>query len=99
MASLGVNLSDNQKRKLAEGIANRSPITIRLLNHQLTGPYPLMLNKTHLNKIKKAMAGRSLVDIKISKTQIRKVVREGSGIFSSLIPLATGALPTIGKTL
>lgn len=45
------------------------------------------------------MANKTGVDIKISKTQIRKLIKTGGTLWSSLMPLATGALPTIGKTL
>lgn len=37
------------------------------------------------------------MDIKLAKSNIRKQV--GSGLFSSLIPLAASIAPTIGKTL
>ena len=46
-----------------------------------------MLTKTQLNKIQKSMKNGTGTDIKISKTQIRKV---GGNIFSTL---ATKLLP------
>ena len=39
-----------------------------------------MLTKTQINKVKKAMSQGTGTDIKISKTQIRKAVRQ-SGSF------------------
>ena len=52
-----------------------------------------MLTKTQINKIKKAIKTQKGVNINISKTQIRKVIKKGgslySALFSKLIPLAT----------
>jgi len=51
-----------------------SEITLRLKNNKLKGNDELMLTKTQINKIKKAVQNNTGVDIKISKTQIRKSV-------------------------
>ena len=97
--SHGVSLSDGQRQKLARAYQNNSAITIRLNKNELTGNDELMLNRTQLNRIQKAMNNGTGVDIKISKTQIRKAVKHGGSLFSSLIPLIRAAAPTIGKTL
>ena len=93
----GVNLSDGQKTNLAKAIRNGSELTLRLKKNQLSGGDELMLTKTQVNKIKKAVANRSGVDLKISKTQIRKSVREGGSLFSSLAMLGAKALPFVTK--
>ena len=93
----GVNLSDGQKKSLAKAIKTGSELTLRLKNNQLSGSDELMLTKTQVNKIKKAVANRSGVDLKISKTQIRKSVREGGSLFSSLAMLGAKALPFVTK--
>ena len=51
----GVNLSDGQKDKLARALSNKSAITIRLTKSDLTGSDDMMLTKTQLKRIKKAM--------------------------------------------
>ena len=52
-----------------------------------------MLTKTQINRIKKAIKTQKGVNINISKTQIKKVIKKGcslfSALFSKLIPLAT----------
>ena len=53
--SHGVKLSIGQKDKLARALRNNSAITIRLSNSELTGPDQLMLTKTQINRLKKAM--------------------------------------------
>ena len=49
-------------------------ITTRLARNELSGPHELMLTKTQINKLRKAMSQGTGSDIKISKTQIRKAV-------------------------
>ena len=78
--SHGVSLSDGQRQKLARAYQNNSAITIRLNKNELTGNDELMLNRTQLNRIKKAMNNGTGVDIKISKTQIRKAVKHGGSL-------------------
>ena len=92
-----VNLSDGQKANLAKAIKNGSELTLRLKNNQLRGNDELMLTKTQVNKIQKAVANKTGVDIKISKTQIRKSVKQGGSLFSSLITLGAKALPYVTK--
>ena len=65
----GVNLSDGQKDKLARALSNKSAITIRLTKSDLTGSDDMMLTKTQLKRIKKAMNNSTGVDLKIRKTQ------------------------------
>ena len=92
-----VNLSDGQKENLAKAMKTGSELTLRLKNNQLSGRDELMLTKTQLNKIQKAVANKTGVDIKISKTQIRKSVKHGGSLFSSLAMLGTKALPFVTK--
>ena len=90
----GVNLSEGQKTNLAKAIQTNSELTLRLKNNQLRGSDELMLTKTQLNKIQKAASNRTGVDLKISKTQIRKA---GGSLFSSLAMLGAKALPFVTK--
>ena len=52
----GVNLSDGQKTNLARAIKTGSELSLRLKNNQLSGRDELMLTKTQVNKIKKAVS-------------------------------------------
>ena len=58
-----------------------------------------MLTAQQINKINKAKSLGKGSDIKISKSHIRSVMREGSSIFSAIFPLIRSAAPTKGKTL
>ena len=90
-----LNLSDGQKANLAKVIKTGSELTLRLKNNQLRGNDELMLTKTQVNKIQKAITSKTGADIKISKTQIRKSVKRGGRLFSSLIALGAKALPYV----
>ena len=95
----GVNLSNGQKDKLARALSNKSAITIRLTKSDLTGSDDMMLTKTQLKRIKKAMSNGTGVDLKISKTQIIHLVQEGGSLWSSLFSLGTKALPYATKAV
>ena len=97
--SHGVKLSIGQKDKLAKALKNNSAITIRLSNSELTGPDQLMLTKTQINRLKKAMQNKTRADIKISKTQIRKAVQQGGSLWSSLFKIGTKLLPMAAKAV
>ena len=89
----GVSLSKGQLEKLSNAYNNNSAITIRLARNELSGPHELMLTKTQINKLRKAMSQGTGSDIKISKTQIRKAVKQGGSLWGSLISLGSKLLP------
>ena len=77
-----MSLSKGQLKKLSRAYNNNSAITIRLAKNELSGPDELMLTKTQINKLKKAESQGVGSDIKISKTQIRKAVKQGGSLWS-----------------
>ena len=93
----GVKLTDGQKSKLRSAIKNNSELTLRLKHSHLRGPDELMLTKTQISKIKKAISNGIGSDIKISKTQIRKSVKYGGNLFGALASLGTKLLPYAAK--
>ncbi|MCV6599372.1 MAG: hypothetical protein OIF36_02700 [Alphaproteobacteria bacterium] len=95
----GVNLTDNQKRSLASAMNNHTPLTLRLKHSNLTGNDELMLNKTQLKRIQKSLNNGTGAHIKISKSQIRKVTKQGGNLFSSLASLGDRVLPYAVKGL
>ena len=94
-----VNLTDNQKMNLATAINNKTPLTLRIKHTNLRGNDELMLTKTQFGKIRKSVANGTGTDIKISKTQIRKVAKHGGNLFSSLASLGARVLPYAVKGL
>ena len=89
----GVKLTNGQKLKLASAIKNNSPLTLRLKHSHLKGSHELMLTKRQISKIKKSIATGTGSDIKISKTQIRKSVKHGGNLFTSLASIGAKVLP------
>ena len=77
----GVNLTDNQKRNLASAMNSNTPLTLRLKHGNLSGNDELMSTKTQLKRIQKSLNNGTGADIKISKTQIRKVAKQGGSLF------------------
>ena len=95
----GVKLTDGQKSKLVSAIRNKSPLTLRLKHSHLKGSDELMLTKRQISKIKKSISNGTGSDIKISKTQIRKSVKYGGNLFSSLASIGARVLPYAIKGL
>ena len=100
MASLhriSVRLSDGQKRKPMGAYQNREELTLRLAHKDLSGSDVLMVPAQVVKRLQKNRNRVKRMHIKLSKSNIRK--QEGSGIFSSLMPVLKSVAPTIGKTL
>ena len=95
----GVNLTDNQKRSLASAMTHHTPLTLRLKHSNLSGNDELMLTKTQLKRIQKSLNNGTGADIKISKTQIRKVANQGGSLFSTLASFGARVLPYAVKGL
>ena len=89
----GVTLSDGQKSKLVSAIKNKSPLTLRLKHSHLQGSDELMLTQRQIAKIKKSLANGTGSDIKISKTQITRSVKQGGNLFTSLARIGAKLLP------
>ena len=89
----GVTLTPNQKSKLMSAIKNKSPLTLRLKHSHLCRSDELMLTRRQIARIKKSLANGTGSDIKISKTQIRRSVKHGGSLFTSLASLGARFLP------
>ena len=84
---------------MASAINNKTPLTLRTKHSNLRGNDELMLTKTQIGKIRKSLANGTGTDMKISKTQIRKVAKHGGNLFSSLASLGAKVLPYAVKGL
>ena len=89
----GVTLTPNHKSKLASAIRNKTPLTLRLKHSHLRGSDELMLTRRQISRIKKSLSNGTGSDIKISRTQIRRSVKHGGNLFTSLASLGTKVLP------
>ena len=68
-------------------------MTLRLKHSNLKGNDELMLTKREINKIQKSISNGTGTDVNISKTQIRKSVKHGGNLFTTLASLGTRLLP------
>ena len=92
-----VNLSQGQKAKLAKAIKDGSALKLRLGKNALSGPDELMLSPRQIAKLQKAKRNNSGVEISFSKSSIRKSVKKGGSLWTSLISLGAKALPLVTK--
>ena len=92
-----VNLSQGQKAKLAKAIRDGSALKLRLSKNALSGPDELMLSPRQIAKLQKAKRNNSGVEISFSKSSIRKSVKQGGSLWTSLFSLGTKALPFVTK--
>ena len=92
-----VNLSKGQKAKLAKAIKDGSALKLRLSKNALSGPDELMLSPRQIAKLQKAKRNNSGVEISFSKSSIRKSVKHGGSLWTSLFSLGTKALPFVTK--
>ena len=92
-----VNLSEGQKAKLAKAMKDSSPITLRLSKDELVGNDELMLTKTQISTLKKAIRKRTRAEIKISKSQVKKAVKHGGSLCPPCSTSSTGALSALGS--
>ena len=92
-----VHLSQGQKAKLAKAIKDGSALKLRLGKNALSGNDELLLSPRQIAKLQKAKRNNSGVEISFSKSSIRKSVKHGGSLWTSLISLGTKALPFVTK--
>ena len=92
-----VNLSQGQKAKLAKAIRDGSALKLRLSKNALSGNDELLLSPRQIAKLQKAKRNNSGVEISFSKSSIRKSVKQGGSLWTSLISLGAKALPFVTK--
>ena len=80
---LNVKLSNSQLNKLRSAIKNETEVVLILSpnmigdsNDEANFPHKLLLTDRQIYSIRKAFSNNSSVDIKISKTQLSKMIQE-----------------------
>ena len=94
---INVKLSDNQKTNLSKAFHKRETIVLRLTKDALNGSDTLYVPATTVNRLVKNRTMKKGMDIKLSKTNIRKQV--GGSLLSSILTLGRAFGPTLAKTL
>ena len=114
--SLNVKLSNSQLNKLKSSIKNETDVVLRISSNMVGNsndntnfPHELLLTNRQVANIRKAFAKNTSTDIKLSKTQLSKMIQSG-GFFGNLLaklasslmkvamPLAKNVLAPLGLT-
>ena len=92
--SLNVKLSNSQLSKLKSAIKNENNVVLRLSSNMVGNsndntnfPHELLLSNRHVANIRKAFAKNTSIDIKLSKTQLSKMIQSGGFLGRLLDPL------------
>ena len=92
-----VKLSDNQKKNISDAYRKRETVVIRLTNDSLSGNDTLYVPTMVKKRLEKNRKEKKGMDIKLSKTNIRKQV--GGSLLTSALALGRAFGPTIAKNL
>ena len=96
--SLNVKLSNSQLNKFKSAIKNENEVVLRLSSNiigdnETNFPHKLLITNIQVSNLCKAFANNSSADIKLSKTQISKIIQSGGFLGRLLGPLLKTGLP------
>ena len=102
--SLNVKLSNLQLNKLKSAIKNETEVVLRLSSNMIDDnetkfPHKLLLTNRQVANLCKAFANYLSTDIKLSKTQLPKMMQSGGFIGRLLGPLQKTGLPLIKNVI
>ena len=104
--SLNVKLSNSQLNKLKSSIINETDVVLRISssmvgnsNDNTNFPHELLLTNRQVANIRKAFANHSSTDIKLSKTQLSKMIQSGESLGKLLGPLLKTGLPLMKSVI
>ena len=102
--SWNVKLSNSQLSKLESAIKNETEIVLRLSSNMIGDnetkfPQTLLLTNTQVLHLRKVFANHSSADIKLSKTQLSKMIQSGGFLSRLLGPLLKTGLPLIKNVI
>ena len=93
--SLNVRVSNSQLNKLKSSIKNETNVVLRISSNMVSNsndntnfPHELLLTNRQVANIRKAFAKNTSTDIKLSKTQLSKMIQSGGFLGNSLGKLA-----------
>ena len=104
--NLNIKLSNSQLNKLKSAIKNEIEVGLRLSSSMIGNsddetnfPNKLLLANRQVANFRKAFANNSSVNIKLSKTQLSKMIQSG-GFFGKLLgPLLKTGLPLMKNVI
>ena len=102
--TLNVKLSNSQLNKLKSAIKNETEVVLRLSSNMIGDNetnflHKLLLTNRQVSNLHKAFADKSSIDIKLSKTQIFKMIQSVGFLGRRLDPLLKTGLPLIKNVI
>ena len=102
--SLNVKLSNSQLNKFKSAIKNEIEVVLRLSSNMIGDnetnfAHKLLLTNRQVSNLRKAFANNSSVDVKLSKTELSKII-QSEGLLGRLLgPLLKAGLPLIKNVI
>ena len=99
---VNVKLSDTQLKKLKNAVKNKTGTTLRISLKMFNGndlPHELLLTTRQKTKLRNAFNNNMSADLKLSKTQISKIIQSGGFLGRLLGPLLKTGLPLIKNVI
>ena len=104
--SLNVNLSNSQLSKLKLAIKNETDVVLRLSSNMVGNsgdninfPQELLLTNRQVANLRKPFAKNTSTNIKLSKTQLSKMIQSGGFLGRLLGPLLKTGLPIMKSVI
>ena len=102
--SLNVKLSDSQLNKLKSAVKIESEVVLRsslnvIGDNKTNFPPELLLTNRQVSNLRKAFANNSSTNIKLSKSQLSKMIQSGGFLDRLLGPLLKTGLPLIKNVI
>ena len=102
--SLNVKLSNSKLNKLKSAIKNETEVVLRLSSNMIGDnetnfSHKLLLTERQVSSLRKSFANNSSADIKLSKTQLSKMIQSGGFLRRLLGPLLKTGLPLIKNVI
>ena len=104
--TLNVKLSNSPLNEVKSAIKNEIEVVLRLSSNmigdsddEINFPHELLLTNRQVANLRKAFADKSSTDIKLSKTQISKMIQSGGFLGRLLGPLLKTGLPLIKNVI
>ena len=103
-SSLNVKLSNSQLNKFESAIKNENEVVLRLPSNMIGDnetnfPHKLLLSNRQVSNLRTDFAIHSSADIKLSKTQLSKMIQSGGFLGRLIGPLLKTGLPLISNVI
>ena len=100
-SKVNVKLTNTQLKKLKTAVKNKTETTLRMSSKIFDGndlPHELLLTTWQKAKLRNAFNNNMQTDVKLSKTQISKIIQSG-GFLGSLLSKIAGPLMKVAVPL